>query len=221
MTDYLFFDLDGTLTDPFRGISNSILHALDRMGREKPERAFLRRFIGPPLVPAFREYLGMTAEEAKKALGYYREYFSVTGLFENEVYPGIPETLRTLRESGFVPCVATSKPEPFARRILEHFSLAEHFAEICGATLDGTRGTKAQVLGELLDRLHPEEGSRFTMIGDRLHDAEGAREVGIETVGVLWGYGSREELTEAGCVLLAERPEELPGLLDTRLTSGR
>ena len=221
MTDYLFFDLDGTLTDPFRGISNSILHALDRMGREKPERAFLRRFIGPPLVPAFREYLGMTAEEAEEALGYYREYFSVTGLFENEVYPGIPEALRALRGSGFVLCVATSKPEPFARRILEHFSLAEHFAEICSATLDGVRGTKAQVLRELSDRLHAEEGSRFIMIGDRLHDAEGAREVGIETVGVLWGYGSREELTGAGCVLLAERPEELSELLGTRRTSER
>ncbi len=216
MADYLFFDLDGTLTDPFEGISNSILHALDRMGRDKPDRAFLRRFIGPPLVPAFREFLGMTAEEAQDALRYYREYFSVTGLFENAVYPGIPEALRSLRESGFVPCVATSKPEPFARRILAHFNLDGCFAEICGATLDGVRGTKAEVIRELLRRLSGDGGGRYLMIGDRRHDAEGARETGLSTVGVLWGYGSREELTEAGCAALAERPEDLPRLLDAR-----
>jgi len=216
MADYLFFDLDGTLTDPFEGISNSILHALDRMGRDKPDRAFLRRFIGPPLVPAFRDFLGMTAEEAQDALRYYREYFSVTGLFENAVYPGIPEALRSLRESGFVPCVATSKPEPFARRILVHFDLDGCFAEICGATLDGVRGTKAEVIRELLRRLSGDGGGRYLMIGDRRHDAEGARETGLSTVGVLWGYGSREELTEAGCAALAERPEDLPRLLDAR-----
>ena len=212
MADYLFFDLDGTLTDPFEGISGSILHALDRMGLDKPERSFLRRFIGPPLVPSFREYLGMTADMAEEALRYYREYFSVTGLFENTVYPGIPETLGKLREAGFVLCVATSKPEPFARRILEHFSLDGHFAEICGATLDGVRGTKAEVLFELLRRLPPED-NRCLMIGDRRHDAEGAREAGLRTVGVLWGYGSREELTEAGCAALAEVPADLCSLL--------
>lgn len=227
MADYLFFDLDGTLTDPFEGIANSILHALDRMGREKPERSFLRRFIGPPLVPAFREFLGMTAEEAEDALRYYREYFSVTGLFENTVFPGIPETLRTLRKAGFVPCVATSKPEPFARRILEHFSLDGCFREICGATLDGARGTKAEVVRELLCRLNDGGDGRYLMIGDRLHDAEGAREAGFRTVGVLWGYGSRDELTAAGCAALAEKPEDLPRLLCarpdlcTRLRSGR
>lgn len=216
MADYLFFDLDGTLTDPCEGITNSILHALDRMGRDKPERSSLRRFIGPPLTGSFRSFLGMTEEEADTALRYYREVYSVTGLFENEVYPGVPEALRSLREAGFVLCVATSKPEPFARRILEHFSLDGFFTEICGATLDGSRETKADVIRELLRRLSGDGEDRYLMIGDRRHDAEGAGETGIPTLGVLWGYGSREELTEAGCAALAERPEDLPSLLAAR-----
>ena len=213
MADYLFFDLDGTLTDPCEGITNSILHALDRMGKDKPERSLLQRFIGPPLTGSFRSFLGMTKEEADTALRYYREVYSVTGLFENEVYPGIPEALGELREAGFLLCLATSKPEPFARRILEHFSLDVYFAEICGATLDGSRETKADVILELLRRLSGDKNGRYLMIGDRRHDAEGAREAGIPTVGVLWGYGSREELTAAGCAALAERPEDLPPIL--------
>ena len=225
MTGTLFFDLDGTLTDPYMGITSSILYALDRMGMEKPERASLKRFIGPPLVPAFREFLGMTAEEAEQALLYYREYFSNTGLFENEVYPGIPEALDQLRRAGFLLCTATSKPEPFARRILEHFSLDGYFTVICGADMAGTRSTKAEVLRELFSRLSDQSGgvepdkARCAMIGDRLHDAEGARETGIPSVGVLWGYGSREELTEAGCACLAETPEELVSILKSRFGS--
>ena len=214
MTDYLFFDLDGTLTDPFEGITNSILRALDRMGKDKPERDWLRKFIGPPLIPSFRAFLGMTQEEAETAQAYYRECYSAAGKFENRVYPGIPEALAALRDAGFVLCVATSKPEPVAGQILGHFGLDGYFSEICGATLDGVRGTKGEVLCELISRLSLTEGdlARCRMIGDRIHDAEGAREVGIGTVGVLWGYGSREELTEAGCLALVETPAELTSL---------
>ena len=139
MADYLFFDLDGTVTDPYLGITNCIYYALDRMGRPKPERSFLRRFIGPPLTLSFRAYLGMTEEEADTALRYYRERYAVDGLFENAVYPGIPEALASLKNAGKAVCLATSKPEPFAARILAHFSLEGYFAEICGASLDGTR----------------------------------------------------------------------------------
>lgn len=215
MTDYLFFDLDGTLTDPFDGITNSILYALDRMGKDKPARALLGTFIGPPLILSFRSSLGMTAEEAERAQAYYRERYSVTGLYENRIYGGVPEMLGALREAGFVLCVATSKPEPFAEKILAHFAIEGYFDVICGATLDGVRGTKGEVLRELLTRLSVGEGdlSRCLMIGDRRHDAEGAREVGIGAVGVLWGYGSRRELTEAGCAALAETPAGLVSLL--------
>ena len=253
MTKFVFFDLDGTLTDPFEGITGSILYALGKMGRELPERDSLRSFIGPPLIPSFRTFLGMTQAEAERALGLYREYYAEHGLFENRVYPGIPALLDRLKRAGRILCLATSKPETFARRILEHFSLDGYFREICGATLDGSRETKGEVLKELVRRLSaarafpnasrvsgpvrknvsarpdpkrfrsvpplPETKlspalseevlSAAVMIGDRKHDAEGAREIGIPTVGVLWGYGSREELDGAGCVKLAESPEEL------------
>ena len=214
MAKYLFFDLDGTLTDPFEGITSAILYALGKMGMEKPERAFLGKFIGPPLTGSFREYLGMTGEEADRALALYREYYRDRGLFENALYPGIPEALAKLKSAGKTVCLATSKPEPFARRILEHFSVDGYFDELCGATLDGTREPKAAVLRELTARLAVDPADQnAVMIGDRRHDAEGAREIGIPTVGVLWGYGSREELEAAGCVRIAETPEELASIL--------
>ena len=158
---YLFFDLDGTLTDPFEGIANSIEHALRRMGKPVPERAFLRRFIGPPLIPSFRDFLGMREEEAQTALGYYRGYFGTRGLFENEPYPGIAEALCALKTAGYVTAVATSKPELFSVRILEHFGLAEYFDEICGASLDQSRTTKAEVIRALTGRLAAKTGVPF------------------------------------------------------------
>jgi len=198
MRDIILFDLDGTLTDPALGITNSILYALEKMDREKPPRESLYRFIGPPLVPAFREFLGMTEEEANRALTLYREYFSVTGLFENTPYSGVETALAQLKEAGCTLVLATSKPEKFARRILEHFRLAEYFTHICGASMDEKRNTKDAVIGYALEKLgHPEQ-SRLIMVGDRHHDVEGAAVFGIPTVGVLWGYGSREELENAG-----------------------
>ena len=216
MIQSLFFDLDGTLTDPFEGIANSIEHALRRMDKPLPERDLLRTFIGPPLIPSFRAYLGMTEEEAEAALAYYREYFSVRGLFENTPYPWIADMLGRLREAGYVLSVATSKPEPFSVRILEHFGLAAYFDEIGGASLDQSRVTKGDVIRALGGRLAakrgvtPEEVFReAAMIGDRMHDAAGAAECGIPAYGVLWGYGSREELERAGCRAVFRTPGEL------------
>ena len=213
---YLFFDLDGTLTDPFEGIANSIEYALGRMGKPLPERDFLRRFIGPPLIPSFRDFLGMTEAEAEAALGYYREYFSTRGLFENEPYPGIAEVLDALKRAGYVTAVATSKPEPFSVRILEHFGLAGYFDEICGASLDQSRVSKADVIRALTGRLAERDGispdeicREAVMIGDRRHDAEGAALCGIPAVGVLWGYGSEEELRTAGCRTILRTPDEI------------
>ena len=200
MRDIILFDLDGTLTDPAPGITNSILHALSKMGRELPERESLYRFIGPPLVPAFQEFLGMTEDEAQRALLFYREYFSVTGLFENRVYDGIAEALKTLRSAGCTLVLATSKPEVFAARILEHFGLAEDFTLICGASMDESRNTKDAVIGYALETLGHPAIDRVIMVGDRHHDVHGAAKFGIPTVGVLWGYGSQDELTDAGAV---------------------
>ena len=213
MRDIILFDLDGTLTDPALGITNSILHALGKMGRDLPPRESLYRFIGPPLVPAFQEFLGMTEEEANRALVLYREYFSVHGLFENTPYDGIDAALDQLKEAGCTLVLATSKPEKFAVRILEHFGLARYFTKICGASMDEKRNTKDAVIGYALDLLGNPDGSRVVMVGDRHHDVQGAAVLGIPTVGVLWGYGSRAELEDAGAETIAADMDEMVKVL--------
>ncbi len=213
MRDIIFFDLDGTLTDPAMGITNSILYALGKMGRELPARESLYRFIGPPLVSAFREFLGMTEEEANRALTLYREYFSVTGLFENTPYDGIDGALSQLKEGGCTLVLATSKPEKFAIRILEHFDLARCFTLICGASMDEKRNTKDAVIGYALDKLGSPDVSRIVMVGDRHHDVQGAAVFGIPTVGVLWGYGSRDELEIAGAETVVSDMAEMVRIL--------
>lgn len=150
MFEYALFDLDGTLTDPALGITNSIMYALDKMGREIPPRESLYSFIGPPLVQSFQS-LGMTKDEAETALRTYREYFSVKGLFENKVYDGIPEALETLSNAGVKIILATSKPELYAAQILEHFSLDKYFTSVCGASMDEKRVDKADVIKYALD----------------------------------------------------------------------
>ena len=216
---YIFFDLDGTLTDPALGITNSILYALDKMGFPPEPRESLYRFIGPPLIPAFREFLGMTEAEAETALLRYREYFSTVGLFENEPYPGIADELGSLREAGHTLAVATSKPEPFARRILEHFSLDGYFAGVFGATLDETRTAKAEVLRYAVEQLGGDGIlASSVMVGDRRHDIEGAKTVGMRSLGVLWGYGSREELTESGADRIVGEVSRLCAVLGEMLS---
>ena len=210
----ILFDLDGTLTDPALGITNSILYALEQMGYEQQPRESLYRFIGPPLIPAFEEFLGMTHEQAVTALAKYREYFSVKGLFENEPYPGIADALTELKKAGHTLAVATSKPEEFARRILEHFSLDGYFDAVCGATMDEKRTAKADVIRWPVDLLGGDGILASTvMVGDRKHDIEGAKAVGMRSVGVLWGYGSADELTESGADRIAASVTELPAIL--------
>lgn len=202
MFEYVFFDLDGTLTDPALGITNCIMHALEKMGREIPPRESLYCFIGPPLLDAFQNYLGMTEEEAREAIRLYRERFSTVGLFENTPYDGIANALAEVKSMGKKLCIATSKPEEFAVRILEHFDLSKYFDMVCGASLDEGRSTKDAVIRYALDKMGcaPEN---VLMIGDRHHDIDGAAVHGIDAVGVLWGYGSREEFEEAGARYIA------------------
>lgn len=212
MADTILFDLDGTLTDPGLGITNSIMHALKKMSIPLPERQELYQFIGPPLMDSFHRHYGLDEASCAQAVVYYREYFSVTGLFENEVYPGIREMLGTLRQAGKKLVLATSKPELYARRILEHFALSRYFTHIVGATMDETRTAKHEVIAYALEAFGIDPAGAI-MVGDREHDVLGARKNGLACVGVLYGYGSRRELTDAGAVALADSPEELLGIL--------
>lgn len=210
---YLFFDLDGTLTDPFEGITRSVAYALGHFGIEVGDRATLSPFIGPPLRESFRERYGMSDAEADVAVARYRTYFNTRGIFENKVYDGIPELLGRLRKAGATLVMATSKPTPFARRIAVHFGFAEHFTLICGSLPDGRRSAKAEVIRYALARLRIDDPATALMIGDRRYDIEGAAAAGMDAIGVLWGYGSREELLAAGATRLAADLRELEGLL--------
>ena len=208
----LLFDLDGTLTDPGLGITNSVSYALDRMGVPVPPREALYAFIGPPLTDSFRDQFGFSPEEADRAVSLYREYFSESGMFENAVYPGIPELLRHQRELGRTLCVATSKPIVFASQILDHFQLTAYFHWICGPGLDERKTAKADVVADALRRSATDSRDAM-MIGDRSHDVLGAAACGVRTIGVLYGYGSREELTGAGAWAIAETVSQLDTFL--------
>ena len=214
MKQYLLFDLDGTLTDPKVGITTCVQYALSALGIEEPDLDRLCPFIGPPLSDSFQEFYGFSPAQAREAIEKYREYFSVKGLFENEVYPGIPKMLGMLKENGFTLAVSTSKPEEYSIQILEHFGLDSYFTLVGGADMAETRVRKGEIIAYTLNRLgvNPKE-TPVVMVGDRKHDVIGAKENGIPCVGVLFGYGSQEELLEAGADALAESVEELGRIL--------
>lgn len=210
----ILFDLDGTLTDPFVGIARSIQFAMQELGRAIPDAESLRRFIGPPLQVTFPQLLdsddaALTAE----ALRLYRLRYAETGKFENTLIPGITEVVRGLKESGFFLSVATSKLETYSVDIVEHFGLAPFFDAVHGSQIDGSRINKSDLVAHIVqtERLQPE---RTVMIGDRLHDVAGARTNAIPTIGVLWGFGDRTELEEAGAAQIAQVPEDIPALVD-------
>lgn len=214
MIKNVLFDLDGTLTDPGLGITNSIMYAFRKLGFEVPEREKLYKYIGPPLIDSFKADFGMSDELARTTLYTYREYFSTKGLFENEPYAGIDVQLKKLNDAGCKLYVTTSKPEQFAVRILEHFGLAEYFTIICGASMDEKREKKADVIRYTLERAGKEnESSDSVMVGDRYADIVGARETGLKSVGVLWGYGSADELEnehpDAICPEMSELAETI------------
>lgn len=211
---YLFWDLDGTLTDSGPGIINSVKYTLRKMGKEIPAENVLRKFIGPPLIYSFQEYSGMSEEEAQLGVMTYREYYAETGLFENKVYEGIEPVLKKFQEFGKKLVVATSKPEKFSVRIIGHFGLDSYFTMIAGSSMDESRNTKEAVIRYAIQRLGIENPQNIIMIGDREYDVRGAKQCGIDCIGVLWGYGSKEELQSAGAVAVAESPEHLFGLLE-------
>ncbi len=210
--DVGLLDLDGTLTDSKVGITRSVQYALRCAGVDVADLETLTPYIGPPLQDSFVALAGFSEADAIRAVASYREYFAETGIFENVVYPGIHECLETLQARGWRLAVATSKPTVFAERILDHFSLRTHFEAVVGAGLDGSRRHKHEVIAVALSELGV-AAAECIMVGDREHDVIGAKTVGLRSVGVTWGYGSVQELSEAGADLLVHAVADLPGAM--------
>lgn len=211
--EHLLFDLDGTLTDPKEGITKSVSYALKSFGIEVKDLDTLCPFIGPPLRDSFMEFYGLDEVQTVRAKLKYREYFSGRGLFENRVYDGIEELLKHLKSRGKKLYVASSKPEKFVREILVHFHLDSYFTFMGGSDFEETRPDKADVIRYVLRENGIPDLSGAVMIGDRKHDILGAREVGLLSVGVLYGFGGREELLQAGADHIAKTVGELKELL--------
>lgn len=209
----IFFDLDGTITDSEEGILNSIIFSLNKLNLPVPNRENLLVFIGPPLIESFQKMFDLSDIEAQQAVIYYREYYETTGMFENKIYQGIVEVLRTLQQSDCQLYIATSKPEIYAEKILIHFQLASFFQGIYGASLDGTRSQKATVIRYGLDKAKITTSDKTIMIGDRSHDINGAKENGLESIGVLYGFGNYEELKTAGATYIIEKPQDITKLV--------
>lgn len=215
MKNYLFFDLDGTLTDPKEGITKCVQYALAYFGIEVNDLNDLMCFIGPPLVESFQQFYGFDKDKAELAVEKYRERFKDIGIFENGIYEGILDMLKACKQSGRKLCLATSKPEVFAVRILDKYGMAEYFDEVVGSTLDGSINTKDEVIREAFRRLHITEDSQkaeIIMIGDRKHDILGAKKCGIESIGVRFGYAEKGELEAAGADYIVESVQELQKL---------
>lgn len=204
MYNTVLFDLDGTLTDPGLGITNSAAHALRYWDIHVKDRASLYKFIGPPLQDSFQRFYGFSEEDSKLAIERFREYFREKGIYENEVYDGVDRLLSTLKTNGKTIILATSKPEEFAKTILNYFHLEQYFDFVAGASMDETRCKKADVITHAIESYGITDLTDTVMIGDREHDILGAKQHGIDSIGVLYGYGNRVELEQAGATYIAE-----------------
>ena len=219
MFKYILFDLDGTLTDPKLGITSSVQYALRALGIEEPSLDKLEPFIGPPLTDSFREFYGLDEEQMITAVDKYRERFATQGIFENEIYPGIPQMLADLKAKDKILAIASSKPTLFVEQILEHFEIRKYFDHVVGSNMDGTRGTKEEVVEETLRQMltvemtPAQKRDAVAMVGDRKFDIEGARAHGITSVGVLFGYAPEGELEEAGADYIVNSVRSLQVLL--------
>lgn len=215
----LLFDLDGTLTNPFVGITRCMQHALGKLGRPIPDAETLRIYIGPPLQVTFPKLLQSDdAALSAECLRLYRERYATHGKFENELIAGIPEAVSGFAASGHFLAVATSKLETYSVDIVEHFGLLPHFSSVHGSQLDGSRADKSELIRHILAAEDLDPG-RTIMIGDRLHDVVGAARNGVRTVGVLWGFGDRAELEGAGAAAIAAAPAELPAIVQRLLAN--
>lgn len=205
---HVLFDLDGTLTDPKPGITKAVQYALAKAGIIEDNLDRLEPFIGPPLTDSFREFYGFPEDQAWKAVQDYREYFADKGIYENERYPGIPELLGMLKQRGAVLILATSKPLVFAETVLKHFELDGYFDAVVGSGLDGTMSDKSEIIQSIIGRYNPDK-ALTVMIGDRKHDIIGARNNGIDSIGVLYGYGSAEEMNAISPTFILNTVQEL------------
>lgn len=209
---YFFMDLDGTLSDSSKGITKAVAYALHKMGIVENDLNSLKKFIGPPLVDSFAEFYDLSEEDTKQAILYFKEYYSVTGMYENELYPGMKHLLDSVNEHGGTVVVATSKPEDIAKTIIEYFKITNQFQLICGSAGEFSRNRKDQVIAYALQelKLTPDQA---IMIGDRKHDILGADKNQMESVGVLFGFGDRKELEAAGADYIAESVTDLEQLM--------
>lgn len=212
---HILFDLDGTIIDSKLGITRSVAYALEKMGYEKQDPELLTKYIGPPFSESLVEFNHFDPEQVKKAIGFYREHFKEHGIFANTLYLGIEELFEMLVLRGLKLYVATSKPTVFAEQILSNFGLNHYFTCIIGSNLDGTRIQKAEVIEEVLLQGDIQHKETAVMIGDREHDIIGAQKMGIDSIGVEYGFGSFEELDDAGATYVVETIEQLKSLLDT------
>ena len=210
---YALFDLDGTLTDSMLGITNCAMYALEKFGIYPESREELYPYIGPPLIYSFMTFHGLSSEQAERAVVYYRERYADAGWRENRVFDGIPELLSTLKERGVHLMVATSKPEVYTQRILEYYNLSQYFSFVAGCTLDGQRSAKAEVIAYIRKRYPAINEENTVMVGDRKYDVEGAHSQGLPALGVLFGYGDREEMDAVGADFIAADMAELQKLL--------
>lgn len=208
MKKNILFDLDGTLTDPFEGITTCIIYALEKLHAKTPKAESLGWCIGPPLLDSFCKLLDGDKQLAQNAVMFYRERFQKIGMFENQVYETIPKALEDLKEHGHTLFVATSKVRRFAEKIIDHFDLAPYFKSVHGAEMDGTRADKTALIAYVMEQegLEPAD---TVMVGDTAYDMVGAKANGIYGLGVLWGYGSRKDLEDAGSDHCLSAPLEL------------
>ena len=206
---YILFDLDGTLTDPKIGITKSVQYALKKCGIEVENTDDLCPFIGPPLRNSFKKFYGFNDAGAENAIAFYREYFSKKGIYENTIYEGVREMLQELKTSHKTLILATSKPTVYAIKILKYFDIYEYFTFISGSELDGSRSKKSEVIRYAIEQNETSDLSKIIMVGDREHDIIGAKDIGILSVGVLFGYGDYDELQKTGADFIVSNTKEL------------
>lgn len=211
MFKYVLFDLDGTLTDSARGIKNCIIYSCGKMGLTVPTEEVLDTFLGPPLAEKYAEVFSLTAEKAQEAVDVYRERFAPIGLFENDVYDGVTEMLKSLKDAGCILGVATSKPEIYAKKIIDHFDLTKYFDVLVGSDLKGGKHDKTDVLKEALLKMNPKE--KAVMVGDRCFDIESAHILKTYSLAVTYGYGKKKEIDNSKPDFVANSPSEIADII--------
>ena len=204
----ILFDLDGTLTDPYLGITNAVKYSLRKFGIEENNENTLRALIGPPLETSFMEFYQFDINKTKTAIGYYREYFSEKGIYENKLYPGIEDVLAKIKDRNKTIILATSKPAIFASKILKYFNIDKYFYDMTGSNLDGTLGEKDEIIKYIMEK-HDLKPETTIMIGDRKYDISGAHKNNIHSIAVMYGYGSKEELEQSNPTYFCENVPDI------------